>query len=279
MRAQVRLAKKAEKEEKERSAQLKLADEVETEAISNLAKEVVERAIASAIELFAEARAEEETEVEEEEEEEAAMAVVVTLSQPAPSGVPLQGEVMTVMVTADESADAEVAQITESVSNMDHPLPSDLCSDDTLVPTPNVSPAPSSESTEPPAWEEEVVEGIEAPVQEQPEMILYAIKKISNKRPILHIMDASNDPDFLSSRKVRRAKWVSDNVPESIRGKEYSMNHALCNLRDVLNPNNSFFGKKEGINFKVHLCTNEEGEPPQNVKRMMEKKEMAKFLL
>ena len=108
-------------------------------------------------------------------------------------------------------------------------------------------------------------------------MILYAIKKISNKRPILHVMDASNDPHQLSSRLVKRAKWVSDNVPHSIRGKEYSMNHALCILRDVLNPNNSFFGKTEGIHFKVHLCTNEEGEPPQTVKRMMEKKEMAGY--
>ena len=74
-------------------------------------------------------------------------------------------------------------------------------------------------------------------------------------------MDTHNDPIELSSRKVKRAMWVSDNVPEHIRGTEGSLNGLLCSLRDALNPSNPNFGKRAGINFKVNVCMNADGPP------------------
>ena len=132
--------------------------------------------------------AEEKEAVEEAAEEAMEVEAVVeaTVVQSASSDVPVQGEIMAVLEGGDEE-DSEVAQITGSVSNRDH-LQSDLRSEDTLVPTPKVSPAPGSVSTGPPESAEEKTENVETP--EQPEMILYGIKKINNKRPILHVMDA-----------------------------------------------------------------------------------------
>ena len=108
-------------------------------------------------------------------------------------------------------------------------------------------------------------------------MVLFGIKKINGKRPCLHIMDASNDASNLSSRLVKRCKWVSSNVPSSVRGIEFTPNQALIKLRDALDPSKAAMGSN-WINFKVNLCTNEEGSPPQTVKRMAQKGDLAKFL-
>ena len=52
---------------------------------------------------------------------------------------------------------------------------------------------------------------------------------------VLHILDADKDPKELSSKLVKRAKWV-ENAPASIIGTEYTMNGAVIALRDALDP-------------------------------------------
>eukprot|EP00966_Prymnesium_polylepis_P189582 4392905-Prymnesium_polylepis.1 len=150
--------------------------------------------------------------------------------------------------TADEAADGEVAAIT-GITTMVVYKPA---AQHAVSPAPTEPASGGVESDEDsPSGGALAAPSVEAISQEEtPQMILYGIKEINNKRPILHIMDAQNDPQSLSSRLVKRAKWVSDNVPQSIRDKEQSMNHSLCALRDALNPGNPFHGKKEGINFK-----------------------------
>jgi chemotaxis protein histidine kinase CheA len=304
LKAQVRLLKKQEAEEKakveaeakadaDEKAREKAAEEAEAlkkaEAEEKLAKVEAEEKAKAEAEEKAKAEAEEKAKVEAEEKakaeaEEKAKAEAEEKAKAEAEENPLQeGSVATDRVdaqasyaTADEAADMEVTQITSIVvykpnaERVLSPALTELASGGD----------PSDEDHAPEGAVEAVGSSSAAPVvtsQETPQMILYGIKAINNKRPILHVMDAKNDAAGLSSRKVKRAKWVSDNVPVSIRGVEQSMNHSLCALRDALNPGNACKGKKEGVNFKVHLCTNEEG-PPQSVKRMIDTNQMQKFL-
>ena len=271
LKAQVRLLKKQEAEEKAK---------VEAEAKADADEKAREKAAEEA-EALQKAEAEEKAKAEAEEK---AKAEAEEKAKAEAEENPLQeGSVATDRVdaqasyaTADEAADMEVTQITSIVvykpkaERVSSPALTELASGGD----------PSDEDHAPEGAVEAVGSSSAAPVvtsQETPQMILYGIKAINNKRPILHVMDAKNDAAGLSSRKVKRAKWVSDNVPVSIRGVEQSMNHSLCALRDALNPGNACKGKKEGVNFKVHLCTNEEG-PPQSVKRMIDTNQMQKFL-
>ena len=272
LKAQVRLLKKQEAEEKAK---------VEAEAKADADEKAREKAAEEAEALK---KAEAEEKLAKVEAEEKAKAEAEEKAKAEAEENPLQeGSVATDRVdaqasyaTADEAADMEVTQITSIVvykpkaERVLSPALTELASGGD----------PSDEDHAPEGAVEAVGSSSAAPVvtsQETPQMILYGIKAINNKRPILHVMDAKNDAAGLSSRKVKRAKWVSDNVPVSIRGVEQSMNHSLCALRDALNPGNACKGKKEGVNFKVHLCTNEEG-PPQSVKRMIDTNQMQKFL-
>jgi hypothetical protein len=287
LKAQVRLLKKQEAEEK-----AKVEAEAKADADEKAREKAAEEAEAlqkAEAEEKAKAEAEEKAKVEAEEKakveaEEKAKAEAEEKAKAEAEENPLQeGSVATDRVdaqasyaTADEAADMEVTQITSIVvykpkaERVLSPALTELASGGD----------PSDEDHAPEGAVEAVGSSSAAPVvtsQETPQMILYGIKAINNKRPILHVMDAKNDAAGLSSRKVKRAKWVSDNVPVSIRGVEQSMNHSLCALRDALNPGNACKGKKEGVNFKVHLCTNEKG-PPQSVKRMIDTNQMQKFL-
>ena len=127
------------------------------------------------------------------------------------------------------------------------------------------------------AGEEEREEERKEEREEEPQLILYTVSKPKDgKRAILHVFDAKNDPANLSSRVVKRVKWV-ENVPSSIIGKEYDgANKACCALRGALDSSKKSLGNN-GINFKVFLCVNAEGKAVM-VKEVLDKKQLAKYL-
>ena len=154
--------------------------------------------------------------------------------------------------------------------------------DHSLTATPVVSKAPTPTDSadgvgENPIQEIEV-EGPNAkkPAEETVQLILYAIAKVNGKRPRLTIYDAANDINELSSKRVKRCVWASENVPSSVVGKEFSPNQALINLRNAIDPSKKSMGSN-GINMKVSLCTNEEGRP-QTLKAIIERGELHKFI-
>lgn len=112
---------------------------------------------------------------------------------------------------------------------------------------------------------------------EEPQLVLYTVSKPKDdKRAVLHVFDAKNDPVNLSSRAVKRVKWAA-NVPSSILGKEYDgANRACCALRDALDPSKKSLGNN-GINFKVFMCLNSEGKAV-TVKEVLDKKQLGKYL-
>ena len=110
------------------------------------------------------------------------------------------------------------------------------------------------------------------------QMVLWSVQKMEDgKRAQLMVMDASKDPDNLSSKLVTQCFWVSDNVPRAIKGTPYTPNQALISLRNALDPSKKALGSN-GINCKVNLCTNESGTA-QTVKRMIQTKQLHKFLI
>ena len=107
-------------------------------------------------------------------------------------------------------------------------------------------------------------------------MVLYAVAPYMGKRPVLHIYDADQDPDSLSSKKVKRCAFV-DNAPASLLGVEHKgPNAAVCALRGAVDPSKKSLGNN-GINFKVFLCVNPDGKAI-TVKDVLEKKQLAKYL-
>ena len=132
--------------------------------------------------------------------------------------------------------------------------------------------AASSKASKRPAPEEE-----EASSPEEPQLVLYTVSKPKDdKRAVLHVFDAKNDPVNLSSRAVKRVMWAA-NVPSSILGKEYDgANKACCALRDALDPSKKSLGNN-GINFKVFMCLNSEGKAV-TVKEVLDKKQLGKYL-
>jgi hypothetical protein len=177
--------------------------------------------------------------------------------------------------TDADAADGEVAAITAIVVYEPPLAPIPLHAEEALAPTPVVSKKGGDTS------DEEEASGAVAEAgpssSDEAQMILYAIKKVSGKRPQLEIYDAKNDPNELSSKKVKKCVWVSDNVPASVKGIWYTPNQALISLRNALDPSKREIGSN-GINAKVNLCTNADG-PPQTVKRMAQTKQLHKFLM
>ena len=152
----------------------------------------------------------------------------------------------------DEACDTEVANIITMV--VYEGLPTDLRAGSSLTATPVVSKAPTPTDSadgvgENPIQEIEV-EGPSAkkPAEETVQLILYAIAKVNGKRPRLTIYDAANDINELSSKRVKRCVWASENVPSSVVGKEFSPNQALINLRNAVDPSKKSMGSN-GINI------------------------------
>jgi len=141
-----------------------------------------------------------------------------------------------------------------------------------------IAPGEGEEEGEAEGEEEREEEGEEeASSTGEPQLILYTVSEPKDgKRAILHVFDAKNDPTNLSSRVVKRVKWV-ENVPSSILGKEYDgANKACCALRGALDSSKKSLGNN-GINFKVFLCVNAEGKAVM-VKEVLDKKQLSKYL-
>jgi hypothetical protein len=86
-----------------------------------------------------------------------------------------------------------------------------------------------------------------------PQMILYCTTmKFVGKRPVLHVYDAKNDPNELSSRKVSNCQWV-DHVPDALKCVRYTPNKALCALRNKLVDSKSNM-KNAGINKVIRYA-------------------------
>ena len=99
------------------------------------------------------------------------------------------------------------------------------------------------------------------------QMVLYVVAPYQGKRPVMHIYDADQDPDFLSSKKVKRCAFV-DNAPASLLGVEHKgPNAAVCALRGAVDPSKKSLGNN-GINKNVALCVNAEG-PAQLLKKVI----------
>jgi hypothetical protein len=127
--------------------------------------------------------------------------------------------------------------------------------------------------------DDDAAEGSDAvPPTDEPQLILYTVSKQKDgKRAVMHVFDAKNDLATLSSRVVKRVKWVSDNVPNSIIGKEFGgANRACCALRAALDPSKQALGNN-GINFKVFLCVGADGKAV-TIKEVLDKKQLAKYL-
>ena len=93
-----------------------------------------------------------------------------------------------------------------------------------------------------------------------PRRSVYAAAKYHGKRPVLHVYDADQDPDALSSKKVKRCAFVQ-HAPASLLGKELAgPNAAVCALRNAIDPSKKHLGNN-GINKNVALCVNPEGKP------------------
>mgnify|MGYP004056339933 CR=1 FL=1 len=90
-------------------------------------------------------------------------------------------------------------------------------------------------------------------------MVLYAVAPYKGKRPVLHIYDADQDPDALSSKCVKRCAFVQ-HAPATLLGVEHKgPNAAVCALRSALDPSKAALGNN-GINKNVALCLNAEGK-------------------
>jgi curved DNA-binding protein CbpA len=86
-----------------------------------------------------------------------------------------------------------------------------------------------------------------------PQMILYAVSPYHGKRPIMHVLDAAQDPDALSSKKVKRCVFVA-HAPATLLGVELKgPNAAVCALRAAIDPSKKALGNN-GINKNVALC-------------------------
>ena len=110
------------------------------------------------------------------------------------------------------------------------------------------------------------------PTADAAQMVLYSTTLYNGKRPVLHIYDAVNDPDSLSSKKVKRCAFV-ENVPASLVGVELKgPNAAVCALRAAIDPSKKSLGNN-GINKNVALCVNAEG-PVQLLKKLIEQKKL-----
>ena len=110
----------------------------------------------------------------------------------------------------------------------------------------------------------------------KPRMILYSTTAYQGKRPVLHVYDADQDPDALSSKKVKRCAFV-ENAPPSLLGVELKgPNAAVCALRAAIDPSKKHLGNN-GINKNVALCVNAEG-PAQLLKGLIAKGELRTHL-
>ena len=107
------------------------------------------------------------------------------------------------------------------------------------------------------------------------QLVLYSATAKTDRRPILHVYDAINDTNDLSSRVVKRCAWVR-HAPASLLGKMFTPNQAVCALRDALNP--GAVKGNSGVNMKVALCVNEQGRP-QLLKTVMAEKKLASYII
>ena len=74
------------------------------------------------------------------------------------------------------------------------------------------------------------------------QMVLYAVSPYHGKRPIMHVLDAAQDPDCLSSKKVKRCVFVA-NAPVGLLGVELKgPNAAVCALRAAIDPSKKALG-------------------------------------
>jgi hypothetical protein len=74
------------------------------------------------------------------------------------------------------------------------------------------------------------------------QMVLYAVSPYHGKRPIMHVLDAAQDPDCLSSKKVKRCVFVA-NAPAGLLGVELKgPNAAVCALRAAIDPSKKALG-------------------------------------
>ena len=254
LKAVLKAARNAEKREEaiqQASPEVKIP---ENTGIDELAVELVEKVICDAISL-----------VEAEEAEKAAAEACV-------DALPAEEE------DADTAADAEVARITTMV--VYDGLPTELRAGSSLTATPVVSRAPTpteSADGEKPIQEIEVAgPNAKKPGEEKAQLILYGITKVAGKRPRLEIFDAANDSTELSSKKVKKCVWASDNVPACLKGKEFTPNQALIHLRNALDGSKKSLGSN-GINMKVHLTTVEEGAA-QTLKSIISRGELHKYI-
>ena len=227
LKAVLKAARNAEKKEEAIQQASPEVKTPENAGIDELAVKLVEKVICDAISL-----------VEAEQAVKTADAGV--------DAMPVEEE------DADTAADAEVARIITMV--VYEGLATELRVGSSLTATPGVSKAPTLTDSadgvgENPIQEIEV-EGPSAkkPAEETVQLILYAITKVNGKRPRLTIYDAANDINELSSKRVKRCVWASDNVPSSVVGKKFSPNQALINLRNAVDPSKKSMGSN-GINI------------------------------
>ena len=107
-------------------------------------------------------------------------------------------------------------------------------------------------------------------------LVLYSATHTYNgKRPIMHVLDAEVDPDELSSRKIKKCRWVK-NVPSSIKNVDFSPNKAVTCLRDAIKPSDKVMGSS-GVNKNVALMMTAQG-PKLLLKAVIEAKKLRTYL-
>ena len=124
--------------------------------------------------------------------------------------------------------------------------------------------------------EEEMEEEEEEETAPAKKIILYsATQTYANKRPIMHVLDAEADPDELSSRKIKKCRWVKF-APPSVMNIDFTPNKAVTSLRDAMKPSDKVMGCS-GVNKNVALCMSAEG-PKLLLKAVIEAKKLRTYL-
>jgi len=95
---------------------------------------------------------------------------------------------------------------------------------------------------------------------ERPQLTLFSATTLVNgKRPVLSINDALEDPEQLSSRKVKRCQWTA-NVLLCLVGKVCTLNGAACALRNAVAVKKGAVSGSSGVNAKLALAVDPDGK-------------------
>ena len=152
---------------------------------------------------------------------------------------------------------------------------SELASVQVVHGTPVGAPVPATAPSSP--VELEAAPAVAASSLAAPQLVLYSVGKVhGGQRAVLHVLDARNDLQSLSSRAVTQCVWAA-NVPAALLGTTHAgANRACCALRNALDPSKAAQGNN-GVNMKVYLCLNAEGKAV-TLKSVLDKGTLARYL-